>query len=130
MRTIRNAPCFVRLRARGPDDRIGMVIAMSVVDAMLRLTPHLTDGEYVITLEGCLCGAWVAELSTCWNTALRSHPGHAVRIDLSDVTHVDAAGRELMTLMIRAGARFAARGVVMADLVREITESIAREGGR
>lgn len=97
---------------------------------MLRLTPHLTGGEYVITLEGCLCGAWVGVLAASWSTALRSHPGCPVRVDLSDVNHVDAAGRELMTLMIRAGARFAARGVVMADLVREIAESVAREGGR
>lgn len=97
---------------------------------MLRITPHDAGSEYVITLEGCLCGPWVAELAACWNAAATAHPGRPVRVDLADVFHVDEAGRELMTLMCRAGVRFAAQGFVMADVVREIAASVARETRR
>ena len=49
-----------------------------------------------------------------------------VRVDLTDVSHVDAAGRALMTLMYRAGVRFVATGFVMPDLLREIASAAER----
>jgi hypothetical protein len=47
-----------------------------------------------------------------------------VRVDLTDVVHVDDAGRELMTAMYRAGVRFVGRGFVIPELLREISESV------
>jgi hypothetical protein len=46
-----------------------------------------------------------------------------VRVDLTDVCHVDAAGREVMAVMHRGGARFVVAGCVMPEIVREIRES-------
>jgi ABC-type transporter Mla MlaB component len=51
-------------------------------------------------------------------------PDRPVRVDLTDVRHVDAAGRALMTLMYRAGVRFTATGFVMPDLVQEIARAV------
>jgi hypothetical protein len=47
-----------------------------------------------------------------------------VRVDITDVCHVDDAGRELMTLMYRAGVRFVGKGFVCRELVREISELV------
>ncbi len=88
---------------------------------MLRITSQLTDDEYVLKLEGCLVGPWVPELARCWHIATAQH--RLVRVDLTDVRYVDKAGRELMTMMYRAGVRFVTAGFVMPELVREISEA-------
>jgi hypothetical protein len=92
---------------------------------MLRITTYTSDDELVMKLEGCLAGPWVHELDTCWRDAA-SRPGvRPMRVDLTGVCHVDAPGRELMTLMYHAGARFVTRGCVMPEIVREISQSAA-----
>ncbi len=91
---------------------------------MFRITTSTAGNEMVMKLEGCLCGAWVRELETCWRGAVASLHGRALRVDLTDVCHVDDAGRELMTAMCRSGARFLARGCVMPELVKEISNSV------
>lgn len=93
---------------------------------MLRITPYVAGTEYCLKLEGCLNGPWVAELGACWIGAAIAQPGRRIRIELDDVCHVDPQGRELMTLMYRAGVRFAAKGFVMTEVVREISESVDR----
>jgi len=93
---------------------------------MLRITTDDANGECVMKLEGCLKGAWVPELAACWRDA-NAGLDRRVCVDLTDVWHVDAAGRELMTLMYRAGVRFVARGFVIPELLREISEAVDRE---
>lgn len=90
---------------------------------MVRITTEMADNELVFRLEGCLSGPWVRELDTCWRRAVEGLEGRRVRVDLTAVCHADAAGRELMTLMYEAGARFVTRGCVMPEVVREISES-------
>jgi ABC-type transporter Mla MlaB component len=94
---------------------------------MLRITSTAGEEEHLLKLEGCLAGAYVAELAGTWREATTALQGRAIRVDLTDVCHVDESGRELMTLMYRAGARFVARGCVMPELLREISEAA---GGR
>ncbi len=91
---------------------------------MLRITPTLVGDEYLLKLEGCLAGAWVPEVAACWRKAMASSRHRRVRVDLTDVCHVDEAGRTLMTTMYRAGVRFTATGFVMPELVREISQAV------
>jgi ABC-type transporter Mla MlaB component len=95
---------------------------------MFRITSHIDGDEIVLKLEGCLIGDWVQELDTCWMNAAARPAGRRIRVDLSDVCHVDAAGRALMTAMYRAGAHFVTRGCVMPEVVREIAEAIDARG--
>jgi len=88
---------------------------------MLRITIQRAEDDVVMKLEGCLAGPWVDELEACWCQATTD--GGRVRVDLRSVCHVDAAGRELMTRMHRAGAAFMASGCVMPEVVREVTET-------
>jgi ABC-type transporter Mla MlaB component len=99
------------------------------VEIMLRITPRLADNECVLKLEGSLTVAWVPEVGACWCGLAATAPDQPVRVDLTDVSHVDTAGRALMTLMYRAGVRFIARGFVMPDLVRDI-ETAVESGSR
>jgi ABC-type transporter Mla MlaB component len=91
---------------------------------MLRITAHTAADEYLLKLEGCLAGEWVPELAACWRELTTSSVNPHVRLDLTEVCHVDDAGRELMTTMYRAGVRFVAQGFVIPELVREISESV------
>ena len=95
---------------------------------MFRITSHIVDSELVLKLEGCLCGDWVPELDAYWRVTGKTPAGRVMRVDLTDVCHVDEAGRALMTVMYRAGVRFVARGCVMPEVVREISETAS--GGR
>ena len=91
---------------------------------MLRITPRLAADECVLKLEGSLTVAWVPEVGACWCAFAATAPDRPVRVDLTDVSHVDPAGRALMTLMYRAGVRFIASGFVMPDLVQEIAMAV------
>jgi hypothetical protein len=93
---------------------------------MLRITPYEDGTECLIKLEGCLSGPWVPEVAVCWINAATADPERHVRVDLSDVCHVDKAGRELMTLMYRTGVRFVATGFVIPEILREISASVDR----
>ncbi len=91
---------------------------------MLRITPDISADEYLLKLEGCLAGPWVPELAACWREVNGSIGSPRLCVDLTEVSHVDAAGRELMTAMYRAGVRFVASGFVIPELLREISETV------
>jgi ABC-type transporter Mla MlaB component len=79
-------------------------------EAMLRITIHDTPQQRTLQLEGRLAGAWVQVLEFCWDGSRKAHPGRAVHIDLTGVTFVDAAGRQLLAALHRRGATFLAAG--------------------
>jgi hypothetical protein len=91
---------------------------------MLRITSRVQDEGHVLKVEGCLYGAWVQELAACWRQTGAALHGRPLLLDVREVCHVDESGRELMTAMARAGVRFLAKGCVMPEVVREISESI------
>ena len=91
---------------------------------MFRITRHSANDEVVMKLEGCLEGPVVSELEACWREISDGSRGRRVHVDLVDVCHVDANGRELLGRMCRAGITFVARGCVMPELMKEIAEGV------
>jgi hypothetical protein len=89
---------------------------------MFRITSHVRDGGIVLKVEGCLCGPCVGALEACWREA-GGTDGRRVHVDLTDVCHVDRAGRELMARMYGSGVRYVTRGCVLPELVREIAQA-------
>jgi hypothetical protein len=87
---------------------------------MLRITvdPGLDDVR--LTLEGDLVGTNVRILEEFWLTSSASFAGAAVSVDLGQVTRVDDAGKFLLALIHRTGARLLASGVEMRELVDSI----------
>lgn len=96
---------------------------------MLRITPHAAADGNVLKLEGCLAGALVPELAACW-LQMPMAVNATLRLDLTEVCYVDAAGRELLMRMYRAGVRFEARGFVIPELVREIAAVVDGHNGQ
>jgi len=108
---------------RAVDFRQAQTSISQRVILMFRITTRGADGELVLTLEGYLTGAWVQELEVCWRRVTEQAPGAHLRVDLTGLCRVDAAGRDLLSEMYRGGARLVARGCVMPVLVREIVEA-------
>src|SRR5579863_8239290 len=86
---------------------------------MLRITLHHDGTQCRLELVGRLCGPWVDEAENAWRSAQCST--NEIEVDMRDVTSVDNAGRDLLAVMHRAGARLIAKGLWMTALVDEIT---------
>jgi anti-anti-sigma regulatory factor len=84
---------------------------------MLRISYSNTGAEQRWKLCGQLAGAWVDELRSCWQFALKTAPRVSSVMDLSDVTFVDEAGERLLADMRTAGAEFVAAGVETMHLL-------------
>ena len=92
---------------------------------MLRITVQEDGTLWRLKLSGRLAGAWVAETENTWRSAPVS--GRPVEIDIREVTGIDEAGRWLLRVMNKAGARFIAKGVAMQALIEEISGTLGRD---
>jgi anti-anti-sigma regulatory factor len=88
---------------------------------MLRITTHDNPGRLTFQLEGKLAGPWVRELEDCCQKTLAGRRRPVVRVDLTGVTFLDAAGREFLAALHARGAEFVAAGCLMRAIVAEIT---------
>lgn len=89
---------------------------------MMRAQVNSAGDRVTLKVCGRLAEAWVPELETCWRRARIDHPEGKILVDLKHVTFIDDKGRSLLERMHRAGATFAAAGL----LTRAIIEKIIR----
>jgi hypothetical protein len=99
---------------------------------MLRITVHDNPGALTFQIEGRLAGPWVGVLEDCWQSALARRRQLILRVDLTGVTSIDAAGRACLAALHRPGVEFIAADCLTRAMVAEITRSPsggAQEGG-
>ena len=89
---------------------------------MLRITAGEKPRVLSFRLEGRLEGPWVGELEKCWRGMVARAGTPALRVDLSGVTFVDAAGKAQLTAMHRQGAEFTADDCLTNAIVSEIID--------
>ena len=94
---------------------------------MMRITIHEQAGSLNFQVEGKLVGPWVAELEHCWQQALSSKPFSAIRVDLSEATHIDAGGKQLLATMHGQGVELVAAGCLMKAVVAEVTDTSSKD---
>jgi len=88
---------------------------------MMRITRQ-QDGETItLKIEGCLAGELVDEMNRCWDEVKTDARQRAIRIDLTDVTFIDAAGRELLAQMFASGAIAGAANLMTKAVVEQLT---------
>jgi hypothetical protein len=90
---------------------------------MLRITVQEVPRALTLRLEGRLAGPWVRELEVCLRGALADQREPLLRVDLTDVASVDAAGRACLEAMHRLGAELVAADCLMKAVVAEITRT-------
>jgi ABC-type transporter Mla MlaB component len=89
---------------------------------MLRIT-ITTDGSRTrIALEGRLVGPWVDQLQACWLRERATHQPGALRIDLVDVSFIDAAGKRLLSSFHEQGAQLTATNLLARATLQEIVD--------
>ena len=87
---------------------------------MLRITVHDSPTAFTLQLEGKLAGPWVRELEGSWQSTRDRPP--KLRVDLTGVTFIDAAGQACLAAMHRQGAEFIAADCLTKSIVAEIAE--------
>ena len=92
---------------------------------MLRITADEKPRVLRFRLEGRLEGPWVEELEKCWRGMVARAGTPALRVDLTGITFVDAAGKAQLTAMHREGAKFIADDCLTTAIVSEIVEDDA-----
>jgi ABC-type transporter Mla MlaB component len=90
---------------------------------MLRITVHDNPRSLTFQLEGRLAGAWLRELEECWQSSLARQGKPILRVDLTGVTSVDAAGKACLAALHRQGAEFLAADCLTKAVVAEITRA-------
>jgi hypothetical protein len=90
---------------------------------MLRITVHEGPRALTFQLEGRLAGPWLRELEGCWQSTLARHGQRALRVDLTGVTFIDAAGKACLAALHRQGAEFIAADCLTKAVVAEITQA-------
>ena len=100
---------------------------------MLRITDVLdmaADGRatWTLRLEGTLKGEWVRELRRSWRRIREATAGAPIRVELADVSFVDAAGKVLLAEMYRGGVDIVARDCLTAAVRDEIVAGSSRQG--
>jgi anti-anti-sigma regulatory factor len=90
---------------------------------MLRITVEQEVAPVLLVLEGRLGGAWVEELQKVLSTLGAEASGKGVAIALSEVSGVDAAGRELLVRLHAQGVSLVGTGLSANALIEEVTQS-------
>jgi len=88
---------------------------------MLKITEHQCDKDKKLLVEGRLAGESVPELTRSWQALAGRGGDGPLAVDLSGVTFIDAAGRELLAAMHAQGVLFIASGCATRRLLSEIT---------
>jgi len=94
---------------------------------MLRITLQDKPGAVTFQLEGRLAGPSVRLLEDCWQTTLAGPRKPILRVDLTGVTSIDAAGQACLAAMHRRGVEFIAADCLTKAVVAEITQGPSPE---
>lgn len=90
---------------------------------MLRITIHDKPDALTLQLEGRLAGSWVRVLEESWQGALAQRRTLRLRVDLTGVTVIDAAGQASLAALHDRGAEFITADCLTKAVVAEITHS-------
>ena len=89
---------------------------------MLRITVYDQPEALTFQLEGRLGGEGVKALEECWQSAVTRQHKAILRVDLTEVTAIDAAGRACLVALHRQGAEFIAADCLTKAIVAEISQ--------
>jgi ABC-type transporter Mla MlaB component len=90
---------------------------------MLRITVHDNPPSLTLQLEGKLAGSSIGEVEKSWHSARARHPDSSFCVDLTSVTHIDAAGKACLAAFYQQGAEFIAADCLTKAIVAEISQS-------
>lgn len=87
---------------------------------LLRITTRIIAGDLGLFIEGRLAGPCVGELEKCWRRAVAGETPVPSVVDLTDVSFIDAHGKQLLSQMHEHGIKLIANGLMSRLFVEEI----------
>jgi anti-anti-sigma regulatory factor len=87
---------------------------------VLRITTRIIAGEVGLFVEGRLAGACVGELEKCWRRAEAGESPVPAVVDLTNVSFIDAHGKQLLIQMRQHGIKLVANGLMSKFVIEEI----------
>jgi outer membrane protein len=86
---------------------------------MLKITIDRQQSGSTLILAGKLAGAWVPEVQNSWQA--ESGTAKNLRIDLSDVTFIDADGKAMLGRLYQQGTQLIAKGCLTRAIIAEVS---------
>lgn len=87
---------------------------------MMRITQQQTGETMTLKIEGRLAGEWANEMRRCWDEILKNARSRVIRLDLTEVTFIDGAGKELLAAMFASGAVPGAANVMTKAVIEQL----------
>ena len=94
---------------------------------MLKVTVCNGTRPTTLLVAGKLCGPWVTELEREWSRLASEKGSSNLITDLSDVTFIDADGRNLITRMLEQGTELRAFDLLSRFVIDEIKSGLKRK---
>jgi anti-anti-sigma regulatory factor len=88
---------------------------------MMKVQVRDSHGDVTLQVCGRLADPWVKELEQCWLSSRSQYPRGAIAVDLRGVSFIDPAGERLLRSMHENGASFQTAGVLIREIVNQIT---------
>ena len=92
---------------------------------MLRIMVKENGLEQIWILQGGLNRQSIPELVSNWRASRDRPSALHCTVDLNEVTSIDKSGEEVLSMMIHAGAEFAATGLYTRHLLEALRARIA-----
>jgi len=87
----------------------------------LRITVNDSDGCTGFGVEGALTSPAAEELRKCWKQVSIATPyPERLSVDLTSMTDIDSAGKELLMDMYRTGVKLVGSGIMTRAVIEEI----------
>jgi len=80
-----------------------------------------TPGQRKLVLEGRLVSPWTAEVLAAWKQASEHLDGRNLTVDLTNVTLISPEGEEILSELMRDGAKFSCGGVMTKHVVQQLS---------
>ena len=87
---------------------------------MLRITNSRNAKSVTLRVEGRLEGPWVKVLADSWRSAVEATQNVKLRVDLNELTFIDAAGKAQLAEMYAQGAELLGDDLETKAIVAEI----------
>jgi hypothetical protein len=88
---------------------------------MLKVTIVETRNQRRLILEGALIQPWIAELKKACTAAIETSPqGCQLVVDLNNVTTIGKEGEDVLSDLMRGGAKFSCAGVLTKHLLKQM----------
>jgi hypothetical protein len=93
---------------------------------MLKISILDTRSHRRLVIEGKLIAPWASELSTVWRQATADLDGRTLVVDVKGLTYIGEDGENVLSEMMKQGARFRSCGVFTKHVLNRLARQIRR----